>query len=380
MRFTAIVVTVIGLGLPGVSVFGDAVTVGAAASGPDPERPPPVANLLRSSGFDLHETIIDEGPDLAARSAANHEILAGYLTSRVIRPAFPFNEALPSWNVHVPDEAGFHVELRFGLAGNERWTSWYGFGGFGDMPSPPDKNIRDEDGRVNVDYFVSRKLFDRLQYRLRLSEGSGRTAPRLHRFAVVCSHTLGDEALYRERHRLSHPLPAPLWQRRLPVPFRSQATDDPALRGRICSPTALGMVMEYRGVNRPTEQLCEMVWDAEYRTFGNWSRAIQAAFDQGVPGYLTRVGQWDEVKQFIAREQPLIVSLRFPPGGLTGAPYRSSTGHLLVIVGFDEHGDILVNDPGAKTPDAGRIAYRADEMQWAWLDNGGVAYVLLPPE
>ncbi len=371
------IVTLMALWLPGVSVCEAAGVGSCPASAPVGELPL-VENQLRSSGFDLHETIIDDKPDLAFRSAESHDHTFGYCISRVIRPAFTFNEVLPSWNVGVPDGAGFFVELRLGLANDERWTSWYGFGGFGYAPSPPDKIIRDDDGRVHVDYFVSRKLFDRVQYRLRLFDGPEQGTCRVHRFAVVCSHTLGDETLYRQHHRSIDPPSASRWQRRLPVPFRSQATDDPALRGRICSPTALGMVMEYRGVSRPTKQLCMLVWDAEYQTFGNWSRAIQAAFSQGVPGYLTRIGDWGEVKQFIARDQPLIVSLRFPPGGLTGAPYRSSTGHLLVIVGFDEHGDILVNDPGAKTAATGQVAYRADEMQRAWLDNGGVAYVLLP--
>ncbi len=374
---TIIILTLLTAGMP---VIGGDVAEGFSASAPAPEQAPSVENRLRSSGFDLHETMVDEAPGLDSRAAENGENIGAVYTSRIIRPAFPFNEVLPSWNVRVPEGAEFYVELRLGLANDKRWTSWYGFGGFGHVPLPPDKIIRDDDGRVNVDYFVSRKLFDRLQYRLRLADGPGRAMPQLHRFAVVCSHTLGDEALYRQHRRLLDPPPASRWQCRLPVPFRSQATDDPALRGRICSPTALGMVMEYRGVNRTTEQLCALVWDAEYQTFGNWSRAIQAAFSQGVPGYLTRIGDWDEVKRFIARDQPLIVSLRFPPGGLTGAPYRSSTGHLLVIVGFDEHGDILVNDPGAKTAAAGQIAYRADEMKRAWLDNGGVAYVLLSPE
>ena len=44
---------------------------------------------------------------------------------------------------------------------------------------------------------------------------------------------------------------------------------------------------------------------------------------------------------------PLVASVSFGAGQLDGAPISSSNGHLLVIVGFEADGDVVVNDPAA---------------------------------
>ena len=373
-------------------------------------------NKLKSSGFDVHELIVHEtaeafrngrcgehavvttqpagvlaefppsatssaptasaglGTAAGAPAAASAEFESG-----VIHTPFPLNEVVPSWNVEVPPDTGFLVQLRMGLSGEDRWTPYYYLGVWGACTPPAEKITSDEFGRIDIDYFMSRRLFDRIQYRVRLFGRPGRPGPRLRRFAVVCTNSLGDKGLYSRTRRTIELPPKTRWQRRLPVPYRSQTVEDDSIRHSICSPTSVAMVMAYRGVERPTRHMCDMIWDAEYGLYGNWARAVQGAFVEGVPGYVMRFGTWDEVKAAIARDQPVIASIRVPHGALTGAPYKASAGHLLVIAGFDEDGNVLVNDPAAKTKEAGLAAYKADEMQKVWLDAGGVGYILLPP-
>lgn len=361
-------------------------------------------NKLRSSGFDVHDLILEEtaevfsagevAPPLAvttrpagvradfprAEPGTSSEPTCAVYTSRVIRARFPFNEVVPSWNVIVPRDTGFRVELRLGPGRNAEWTAWYYLGTWGRAGSSPEKTVRDDDGEIDIDYFRSTRTFDRLQYRLHFFGRLGAAGPHLRRFAMVCTNALGDRALYERMHRPVTPPPACRWQRRLPVPYRSQQDQAESIRGSVCSPTSISMVMEYRGVKRLTRHMCDLIWDPEYELYGNWARAVQGAFVEGVPGYVGRFGTWDEVKWMIARDQPIIASIRVPPGGLTGSPYRSSAGHLLVVVGFDEKGDVLVNDPAARDAAAGQIAYKADEMKAVWLNNGGVGYVLLAPD
>lgn len=299
-------------------------------------------------------------------------------TSRLILTEFPFNQVIPSWNVDVPPGAGFTVELRVGRRKDDFWTSFYYLGRWGDIPPVEPKRIRDEHGVIEVDYFTSTRVFDRIQYRLHLSASDPNHPPVLRRFAMAVSNALNDESLARRHRKPIDPGPKDLWARRLPVPFRSQQAEDDKIRHDVCSPTSVSMVMEYRGVNQPTARVCEVAWDEDYRIFGNWARAVQTAYTFGVPGHIERFGSFDAVKRHIANGQPIIASIRADRGELRGAPYPHSNGHLFVIVGFDENGSVHVNDPAAASPEKGLATYAREDVAKVWLDHGGVGYVLLP--
>jgi hypothetical protein len=165
----------------------------------------------------------------------------------------------------------------------------------------------------------------------------------------------------------------------LAVPARSQRVEDPALAGRICSPTSVAMVMAYRGIERPTIEVARAVYDRAYDIYGNWPRAIQAAYAFGVPGYLRRFSSWAEVERCIADDQPLVISIRFKEGALAGAPISSSDGHIIVLAGFDADGNVEVNDPAFGPPASGRRRYARADLERAWLRaTAGTAYVLSP--
>jgi hypothetical protein len=139
------------------------------------------------------------------------------------------------------------------------------------------------------------------------------------------------------------------------------------------------MVLEYRGVKRTTEFMADLIYDPAYRLYGNWWRAVQAAYTLGVPGYVERFGDWNAVKRHIAAGQPVIASIRINKGEMSHNPKRQSDGHLIVIVGFTENGDVLVNDPVGETVEEGTATYKRQDMETIWLQRGGVAYILLPP-
>ena len=61
------------------------------------------------------------------------------------------------------------------------------------------------------------------------------------------------------------------------MPFRSQKVERKEIRGRICSPTSVSMVLAYRGVDRPTEEVAQTIFDESNRIFGNWPRAVAGA-------------------------------------------------------------------------------------------------------
>ena len=62
------------------------------------------------------------------------------------------------------------------------------------------------------------------------------------------------------------------------------------------------------------------------------------------------------------------------------SPVRSSDGHLGVLVGFDAHGDPVVNDPAGKGDAGLRRTYRRAELENVWGGHsGGTAYLAYPP-
>ena len=85
----------------------------------------------------------------------------------------------------------------------------------------------------------------------------------------------------------------------------------------------------------------------------------------------------------IAAGVPLVLSVSFDAGELDGAGY-STSGHLLVLCGFDAQGDPVCNDPASHlVPDNGqvRVTYRRDQLENVWLPHsGGLVYVLAPPD
>ena len=64
---------------------------------------------------------------------------------------------------------------------------------------------------------------------------------------------------------------------------------------------------------------------------------------------------------------------------LSGAPIASSSGHLLVLAGFDAQGNPMVNDPAAPSDQSVQRTYRRAQFERLWLArSGGTAYVIYP--
>ena len=79
----------------------------------------------------------------------------------------------------------------------------------------------------------------------------------------------------------------------------------------------------------------------------------------------------------VAAGVPLIVSVAFGRNQLTGAPISSSNGHLMVVVGFEADGDVVVNDPAGATDAEVRRVYDRAQFERIWISaSGGTAYVI----
>lgn len=361
---------------------------------------PSTQNALRSDEFAVHRMLY---LGRFARDGNKH------ISSETELP-FALNELIPSWNLNVPSGMAYRVEVRVGrtrgvdarnpkpradvdTAGQPtepvEWSAWYCFAGSKPLPGEAAHApvIKDVFGTVNTDYLTLDRACNMVQVRVTASRGEADAKNRhdaepafgISRFALCISNTLGDKRLWEAMRRKPKRVDPSLYMRRLDVPFQSQHVREPGMEGNICSPTSVAMVLGYRGVQRTQVEVARAAFDPENRIYGNWPRNVQAAFEAGVEGYVTRFADWDGVQAMIAEGQPIIASIRDPEGQLKGTPYKSTTGHLLVICGFDNNGNVLVNDPAGRNAEHGQLSYDRAQFERAWLRNGGVAYILEAP-
>ncbi len=303
----------------------------------------------------------------------------GLWTSPVYETAYPITEALPSWSVDAPADAGvkFFIRTRDEKSGD--WSPWLYIGSWG-KTLPRDKNtLSFEYGVVDIDYLKLWRPADAYQMRAVLEsfDVDGKTDPSIRKLTVIYSGIVEDPV---QRAELARPVVIDgEWARTLDVPFFTQANAPDALRPRICSPTSVTMVMQYLGDEQGMVGNALAIYDTDYEIFGNWGRAVAYAGQQGYDAYLDRIRTWDQVKAYIAQGQPVIASIRFETGTFPSNVMDQTDGHLVVIRGLAADGDAIVNDSASKQHGEG-IVYRSRELARAWMRHGGVAYIIQPME
>src|SRR2546430_10460405 len=146
---------------------------------------------------------------------------------------------------------------------------------------------------------------------------------------------------------------------------------------RICSPTSVAMVLAYWSARVEVASLAREIFPPGLDRYGVWPAALRAAGRYGVAGYLLRFPDWPSAAWCLTQGLPVIASVRYGAGELAGAAVPETTGHLLVLTGYE--GDaVLVNDPAAATAASVARRYRLDQPCRAWLERARRGDVLLP--
>ncbi|OLC13258.1 MAG: hypothetical protein AUH29_13125 [Candidatus Rokubacteria bacterium 13_1_40CM_69_27] len=166
---------------------------------------------------------------------------------------------------------------------------------------------------------------------------------------------------------------------RLAVPALSQMAAGAAIAARICSPTSVAMVLAYWRMRDDVGGLAAEMFHPALDLYGVWPAAIRAAARRGVLGYLLRFPDWASAAWCLDRGLPVVASVRYAAGELGGAAIAETSGHLLVLTGYED-GAVLVNDPAA--PDAASVPrrYPLQQIVRVWLERAGVGYVLFRPD
>jgi hypothetical protein len=327
-------------------------------------------------------------------------------TSPEVQTSFGLTELIASWNATTPP--GTWVEVA--MAGHTdlgTTTKWYVLGrwGSGDDTSAGDihrtsvPSQGDSNGSVAVDTFVaaSGRSLDRWKLKVSLYRPAGTTGTPSVRSVGAVATRLPDEKKV--------PV-SPLGGAEglvLDVPTYSQETHIghyPQWDGggeAWCSPTSTAMVLDYYGAGPSADETAwvdpadadpqvdhsaRSVFDYAYDGAGNWPYNTAYAGTRGLDAFVTRLRSLTEAEQYIKAGIPLIASLSFKKGELPGAGYGTN-GHLMVIVGFDAAGNVVVNDPASHlipSNDQVRTTYDREAFENAWVPHsGGLVYVIHPP-
>ncbi len=165
---------------------------------------------------------------------------------------------------------------------------------------------------------------------------------------------------------------------RLVVTAVSQKTAPRSIRHRICSPASLVMVLRYHGADVSLATATRDCLHAPSQMYGVWPLAIRTAADAGLIAAVECFTDLDAAAPLLAAGFPIIASIRFAAGALSGAPLASTEGHLVVVTGMDADW-VYVNDPAATDASGVPRQYPREQFAAAWLSDRGVGYVVSPP-
>ncbi|SFP45352.1 Peptidase_C39 like family protein [Amycolatopsis arida] len=331
-------------------------------------------------------------------------------TSPEYRHGFGATELVASWNARTPERTWLQVETRGRTeAGAE--TAWYVLGqwahGDEDIRRTTVAGQRDEHASVSVDTLVTRPGVALRSYQVRVTlyrEAGSRVTPTVRSVGAMVSAV---------PDRFTVPISPPGRARgiELPVPRHAQNLHKgqyPEYGGggqNWCSPTSTQMVVEYWGRGPSREELSWLpadyvdptvahaarhTYDYSYRGTGNWPFNTAYAARYGLRGHITRLHSLAELEEYIARGIPVITSQSFLSSELDGAGYGTA-GHIMVVVGFTENGDVIVNDPASNTNEGVRNVYPRAQFETIWQRTkrydangkvasgpGGIVYLIRP--
>ncbi len=318
----------------------------------------------------------------------------GTWTSPWAAPGFGLTQLIPSWEAVTEGDSVVKVQVR-GQAADGTVSSWDSMAEWTlDNPALRRRSLgsqADDLGRVSVDTWQAATAITQWQVRVRLyRNATSKPLVRLDRVGAMASALV-------PRGSAPTSAPGPAAGTVLDVPTFSQMTHSghyPQWGGggeAWCSPTSTAMVLAYYGLqpgpfpditaghaDPQVDHTARLVFDHAYDGTGNWAfnTAYASTLTAG-DAYVTRLRDLRAAEDFILAGVPLVASVAFGRNQLTGAPISASNGHLMVIVGFEADGDVVVNDPAGASNSAVRRVYDRDEFEDIWINaSGGVVYVI----
>ena len=323
------------------------------------------------------------------------EGLGASAISKSVDPGFEWDEAVPSWNVANSQNAVLTVHMQVVQDGRgSAWyqlAEWHGDMSRGTRASVP--NQSDADAEVLTDVLRTKSPLKSVRMQLSLQQLSAGPAPKLKLLTISFSKRISDAKGAPASGPIS-PIEAPQLAQgpfefgkleynpeRVSPEFESWFRN--VKSAQYCSPTSVAMVMKYWSakLGRPdldvsVPDAVAGVFDSKYPGTGNWpfNTAYMGSFPR-MRGYVTRLRGMRDLEDLTSAGVPVVCSVSHNLVLGNGKP-AGGDGHLVVVVGFEEDGDLIANDPG-KTDRIRRVFHREDFLR-GWNVSNRTTYVCHP--
>lgn len=278
-----------------------------------------------------------------------------------IEAAIEWDQLVVSWNTTNA------IEVKVAAVYPEGATKFYSMGKWSARERHSVTNQADAHGDVDTDTLKLKKPARKL--RLEISPSSERP-----KFLGLALRDSKFKAEPLEPRRSA-------WGKSATVGARSQL-DYPEGARIWCSPTSTSMILDFwsQKLSRPelnvgVREAAKAIHDPNWPGTGNWpfNTAFAGSF-AGMRAYVTQLTDISELEAWTEAGFPVATSVSY---NLLKGLGRSGSGHLIVALGFDENGDIIVNDPGTKLENV-RRTFSRELFRKAWAYSGNTVYLIYP--
>ena len=291
-----------------------------------------------------------------------------------IKPGFKFNEVIPSWNIDNATNGAIRVELRINTPTGK--SKWYVLGDWsGDKEWSPRQSTdgqKDDFANVLTDTFRTVQPTDSVDLKVTLKTRTATTKPKLKLLTLCFSDT-------STVHEYDSWPKSEFWGSLTDVPQRAQGNYPNG--SVLCSATSTSMLLWYYSklLNRPeidhdVPEVESSVWDPIYKGAGNWP--FNTAYFGSFPGLhacVSRFTSIEDLERLTKAGIPVACSVSLAL--LEGKEKSKEGGHLVIVVGFQDDGTPIFNDPAFK--DGVRKTYKRQDFERAWCYSKRTVYLMV---
>lgn len=303
---------------------------------------------------------------------------AGEWESAPIAAGFPFDEAIYSWQIAIPEKEGMRLYLQVEFPDGTKSPWLYG-GYWGTVEIEKGRrNPSFEFGTVEMDQLLMTKKATKIQFKV-VSAGDKDLSVLPDLYVITTDNKPTPEFAARMK-----PAYTMMWRPGiiLDLPLVCQVSSTGEAMPDRCQSAAMSSALKYFGTDLKFENIVNTCFDFEYDYPGIWPRTLGVATQQGYKAYIDRFRDWEAVKIALHDNKVILCSIKMDPGDYIDPPYAKIGGHIVALNGLTDDGRIVVTDSAlCKRGDALRCQWKREDFEKIWMGaKGGVGMVVCPPE
>lgn len=282
----------------------------------------------------------------------------------------PFTQLIFSWNAYRPIKGYYTFFIQGKDQATGLWSSWHKMMVWGTNIQRSYLSKADSIAQHIHVRFEAQKGKKMSGFRIKIIAHGTANLEHIESITACCT----DYTKFKsEPAYIFNTLPS---VRVLGVPRKSQFMIKHPDNHRLCSPTSCAMLVELLS-NKACDPLvfARHVYDDGLDAYGSWPFNMAHAFEKSDGTYhyaVMRYNSFNDLYKQLQKGFPVVVSVR---GYMQGAPKTYESGHLLIVVGFDQCTQkVICHDPACKRISATLKFYPLASFLSAWETSRRLVY------